>query len=118
MFNKLSDFSYRRTKTQALGFYLAYLLLGMVVAGLSSGLLASVFLIDQSQAFEFGLQVGQVVIIFYTLALGGLLMRQKKLITFSSVLLVLVAGVLSIVGGGLLGLIPLAVLTTLSKKKV
>ena len=38
MFKKLFDFSYKRMPKEAIGFYLAYLLFGMVAAFLGAGI--------------------------------------------------------------------------------
>lgn len=105
MFKKLTDFEYKRNPTEAVGFYIAYLLMVMLVGGVAGGLFAS--------DFSTGLQVGSYSAIVMHLILSGLLLhgknRYKSLINIA---LALVAILLSSLGGGLFGLIPLAYLST------
>jgi len=105
MFKKLVDFDYKRTTKEALGFYLAYLLLNFVV-GAVIGTLAQQ---DFSTSWTLG-SYGAVVTQFI---LGILIIRNRNLYkNFVYIILVLLSVGLSYWGGGLLGLIPLAYLTT------
>jgi len=105
MFKKLTDFSYKRTTQQAIGFYIAYFVATILVAMILSGIFAS--------DFSGGAKIGSQLAIVVSLVLGFYVIQQKKLTkNFNYILLVILAGVLSLFGGALLGLIPVAYLTT------
>jgi len=116
MFNKLTDFSYRRNWKEAVGFYIAYLLLMILVGSLLGGIIGSLFLpaaADFSGGFDFGVRVGTVVAVLISLLLSFAILAKKHLLNnFGLILLAIVAGILAFFGGGLLGLIPIAYLTT------
>jgi len=109
VFTNLTDFAYKRTTKQALGFYLAYLLL-IIILGALSGVLAGLALGENSYAI--GLRVGNMVAILSVLVLSFVILHKKSLFkNFSLIIIALLSGVLAIIGGGLLGLIPAAYLT-------
>lgn len=118
MFANLTDFSAKRTGKQALGFYLAYLVLGLIL-GAIFGLLGGIFLArgnTDSAAYTAGVQGGMLVAIFYPIVISFLVLRGKKLTgNFSYILLAVLSGILGYFGGALLGLIPAAYLTTRNK---
>jgi hypothetical protein len=109
MFQELMNFSYQRTKLQALGWYLIYLLIGLVIAFVL-GRCIDFIITDPERAFQVGFVVGQFSAIPYNILLGTLLIwhRMKEGV---NILLVLAGIVLSIILGFPGGLIPLAVLT-------
>lgn len=113
MFKNLTDFSYKRNWQEAIGFYLAYLLLGMVLAGIAGALTgilsgANTF----SRGFNQGLGVGATISVVFSLIISGLLLKEKKLFrNFGYVLLILLGGILA-VGGLLLGLVIPAFIST------
>jgi hypothetical protein len=110
MFDKLSDFSYRRTSTEAVGFYLAYLVLTIILSIAASLLLAPAFRVD---GFVSGYRIGNFMAIVVSLVLAFTILHRKQLLDNMGLILVAVlAGVLAYFGGGLLGLIPVAYLTT------
>lgn len=116
MFTKLTDFGYKRSGKEAFGFYIAYLLFGIVLGALAGALYASVTL-DASSGFQDGVAAGQrvggVIAILFPLVLAFLVVTKRNLTKdFLSILLAILSGILGLFGGGLLGLIPVAYLTT------
>jgi hypothetical protein len=114
MFKKLMELGYTRTKKEAFGFYLAYLLFFILVSALLGGI-ADFFMPEQSfdTAFQAGIKVGALSAIVMSLILVVLVIRAKKVFgDFKYLLLIPVTGLFSYFGGGLLGLIPIAYLTT------
>jgi len=110
MFRNLTDFSYKRTGKEALGFYIGYLVFIVVVGAILGGVLG---LVLGEESFEIGLRVGNILAILATLALSFLILSKKKMMNnFGLILLALLSGLLAFIGGGLLGLIPTAYLTT------
>lgn len=115
MFKKLTEFSYKRNWKEAIGFYLAYFLVGLILAGIAGGLL----IIIQSgvntfgEGFNAGLVIGQIVGVIYSLIISFAVLIQRKLYkNFGYVILVLLNGLLALFGGLLLGLIIPAFMTT------
>lgn len=116
MFTKLTEFGYKRSGKEAFGFYIAYLFFGIVLGALAGALYASVTL-DGNSGYEDGVSAGQrvggVISILYPLVLAFLVVTRRNLTKdFLSIILAVLSGILGIFGGGLLGLIPVAYLTT------
>ena len=110
MFKNLTDFAYKRNRKEALGFYLGYLILIVVVGALAVGLFG---LASGQQNFELGLRIGNIIGILSSLGLSFAVLSKKGLMNnFGLLLLALLSGLLAFIGGGLLGLIPAAYLTT------
>lgn len=115
MFSKLTDFSQKRTGKQALGFYLAYLVLGIILGAIAGALSGTLFATGgtTTEAYTAGFQGGLIVAILYPMVISFLVLRGKKLTNnFGYLLLGVLSGVLGFFGGALLGLIPVAYLTT------
>jgi hypothetical protein len=111
MFKHLTDFGYKRNAKEAIGFYIAYLILIMISGALLAGALA--IIINEPDNFELGLRVGSITAMVITLGVAFLVLKAKKLLgNFGYILLVLLAGILAIFAGGLGGLIPVSYLTT------
>ena len=108
MFAEIMNFSYQRTTKQAIGWYLMYLLIG-IVAGFAVGQIATMASTIEGAA-RVGLIAGQLSAIPYHLALAVLLLWHRAK-DASAIMLVLGSIVLAIVLGGLGGLIPLAMLS-------
>jgi hypothetical protein len=110
MFSQLGNFGYKRTALQAVGFYIAYLVFTIITAALAGMVLGGV---TGNNDFEFGKKVGIVVAIVMTLVFSFLILQAKKMTNnYMYVGLAVGAGILAYLGGGLLGLIIPAYLTT------
>ena len=110
MFKNLTDFAYKRSGKEALGFYLGYLILIVVVGALAGGLFG---LASGQENFELGLRIGNIIGILASLGLSFAVLSKKGLMNnFGLLLLALLSGLLAFIGGGLLGLIPASYLTT------
>ena len=115
MFKKLMEFDYDRTPKEAFGFYVAYLVLCMLLSGLAAGILSIFSIIDDS--FQAGLRVGTIIAVIVSVFLSLFVLSEKKLLNkFPYLLLVILSGVLAFYIGGLGGLIPVAFLTTRKSK--
>lgn len=111
MFTKLTDFKYRRTPKEALGFYVAYLFLISLIGIIVAQLIGSVTL--SLQGFDGGIRVWPIISIVSCVTLSYLIVKSKKLINkFGYILLIAISGVLAISGSPLLGLLPTVYLTT------
>ena len=110
IFYKLGVFSYRRNAKQAVGFYLAYLLLGLVL-GFVVG--AGTYLISGSTVDrQFGIRMGNLFAIAYCTVVSSLVLRAHgQTRDFGRILLVALSAALSVLAGMLLGLIPAAILS-------
>jgi len=108
MFAEIMNFNYRRSAKQAFGFYLMYLLVGLVI-GAVSGYLVGLF-VKADEGFNIGRLAGQFSAVPFNILLGTLLIWHRKK-DAPNLLLVLAGAILSAVGGALGGLIPLAFLS-------
>lgn len=110
MFKNLTNFAYKRDIKEAIGFYLAYLFLIILLATLFGGLMG---LLADLDSFKFGMSVGNIVAIVMAIGISILILKKKNLLgNFGFIVLVLLSGLLAFFGGSLLGLIPAAFLTT------
>lgn len=116
MFKHLIRFSYKRNWKEALGFYFAYLLLGMLLGGLMAVLLLTIFGSETKsfeEGFNEGIRVGTITGIVYTLTISVLVLLKRNLqYSFGFVLLVPVAGLIAAFGGSVLALVIPAIMTT------
>ena len=108
MFQEIMNFTYQRTTKQAIGWYLMYLVI-CVVMGFAVGHIAGMFS-SPAGAANVGLMAGQISAIPYHVALGVLLLWHRDK-SATNVMLVLLSVVLSIALGAFGGLIPLAFLS-------
>ncbi len=116
MFEHLTDFGYVRTRKQALGFYIVYLLLTALCAAIIGAFVA--FFIYED-AFDVGVKLGTIVGIIGSITLSFLILSAKKLTgNFWLLLFALIGGLLQTLGGGVISLIIPAYLTTLKKHKL
>ncbi len=115
MFSNLTQFELSRSGKQALGFYLAYLFLGIIL-GFAAGAIAGV--LTAGDPFQAGFFVGQIIAIVLCFALSLIIAYKKSLFSSFKVLVIIVLTViLSVLLGTLGGLIPVAYLTTVANKK-
>jgi hypothetical protein len=116
MFNHLTDFGYPRNKKEALGFYLVYLvlfvLIGAVIAAII-GVATHTVPKNFSDTFTKGEEVGAVIVGLGSAALSIAILSAKKESRYGFVLLALIGGMLCFFGGGLFGFIVPAYFTTL-----
>ena len=104
-------FDYKRNFVESLGFYFAYLFLGVLLAMVAGGVIGV-------SSVALGISVGAKVAIVYCFLLAILVTQSKKLFTsFLGVLLCLLSLLFPMLLGCLLGLIPVAILTRLSSKE-
>jgi len=108
MFAEIMNFNYRRSAKQAFGWYLMYLLVGLVI-GAVSGYLAGLF-VNADEGFNIGRLAGQFSAVPLNILLGTLLIWHRKK-DAPNLLLVLTGVLLSALAGALGGLIPLAFLS-------
>jgi hypothetical protein len=101
-------FNYQRSAKQAFGWYLMYLLIGLVI-GAVCGYLAGLF-VKGDEGFQIGRLAGQFSAVPYNIVLGTLLIWHRKK-DAPNLLLVLAGALLSTVSGAIGGLIPLAFLS-------
>jgi len=110
----MMDFGKVRNWKGAILFYFVYLLVAMLLGFLFGGLAGAM---TSMNSFEAGQRAGVVVGTLLTIALGYLILYEKKqLRNFGYWFLVCSGGILALLGGGLLGLIPISFLTTRKKK--
>lgn len=108
MFKNLANFSLCRTKLEALGFYLAYLFLGILLGALGGSI--SYIATGTSEASA---HMGQIIAIVYVAILALTVFQKKRLLNhFGYWVLLVVAVFMSVFGGAMLGLIPIAFLMT------
>jgi hypothetical protein len=108
MFAEIMNFNYQRSAKQAFGWYLMYLLVGLVI-GAVSGYLAGLF-VKADEGFNIGRLAGQFSAVPLNILLGTLLIWHRKK-DAPNLLLVLAGVLLSALAGALGGLIPLAFLS-------
>jgi hypothetical protein len=112
MFKDLMAFAMVRTPLQAFGFYIVYFLIGLLVGALG-GTLGGAFtgVAPGADSFAVGAKWGLVFVVPYVLLVGLIVAFNKKL-GLGYYVLALVGAILAVLGGGLLGLIPAAFMTT------
>ena len=116
MFTRLTDLGFKRSATQALGFYLAYLFLGMLVGGLSSAVAGMLGLVENN--FSGGVDAGALAIIPVCIALAITVGVKKGIaLEFKMLVLYAITGICAVLLGALLGLVIPAYLTTLESVK-
>jgi hypothetical protein len=116
MFTQLTNFSYKRNKKEAFGFYLAYFFLALII-GACTGAMLNVT--STPMTFQEGFDAGMnssvlsIVTMLYVAIISVLVLVKRGLQhKFLYIVLVGIACFLSIFGGALLGLIIPAVMTT------
>ena len=111
MFSNLTDFSVKRSTKQAIGFYIAYLVLIILLGALVGGLVGLVS--DGGEGFISPLTAGVYIGVITSLVISFTVIYRKKLLgNYLYIILAILSGLLALVGGGILGLIPSAYLTT------
>lgn len=120
MFQKSFDFGYQRNFKEALGFYITYLFLTILLTGPIGGMIRTFIGSEGSilSATLFAMRMGTLIAgVITSLILSFLILKEKNLLSdFKYIGIGLISGILALLGGGLLGLLPVAFLTTLEKK--
>ena len=121
MFKHLTDFGYERNKKEALGFYLAWLvlfvLIGAIVAAII-GVATHTIPKSFSDTFTKGEEVGAGIVGLGSAAISIAILSAKKESRYWFVLLALIAGMLCLFGGGIFGFIIPAYFTTMHVRTV
>lgn len=125
IFVALGALAYGRTPMQAVGFYIAYLMLILelslivgVIVGVASGAVTPEAFYDFGSWLENGvaaimIQAGWVLSILMCLGIGLLILKYKGVHqNFSLIMMVILGGVLAVFFGAFAGLIPIAYITT------
>lgn len=115
MFGHLFDFSYTRTTIEAIGFYVAWLLIVMLFSALASGLVGTFFIGGDnfSYGYSIGVRIGAVIAVIMSTLLSFQITRQKHILKkLSSIVLIILSGLIALFAGGLGGLIVPAYLST------
>ena len=126
MSNALTGFALKRTRTQALGFYIVWLIGGTVLTttllyiymclGGNGPMPEGMDVVATMRAFEaVRVTVGSFIICVFSLVLAALIISAKRLYNRSALICVLLAALFSL-SGLIPSLIPVAYLTTLPKK--
>jgi len=114
MFRDVFTFAVKRTAAQALTFYIFWVVLTVIFAAVVSGFVASGATTSASASFDLGVHIGSAIAIAFSVLLSLLtLIAKKKTNSPVAWVMFVLAAVLSYLGGALLGMIPLAYLTTL-----
>lgn len=114
MFSNLTDFSFKRSAIQAVGFYIAYLVLTIVLGALAGGVF-SILTSDLTVAGSYlsGVRIGAVLAVVVSTSLAFVVVSKKqRLSNFFYLILIALSGILALLAGGLAGLIIPAFLTT------
>jgi hypothetical protein len=116
MFKHLTDFGYKRNKKEAFGFYLAYLVLFILIGAMVAaivGVATNTIPKSFSDAFTKGEEVGAVIVGLGSATLSIAILSAKKESRYWFVLVALIGGMLCFFGGGLFGFIVPAYFTTM-----
>jgi hypothetical protein len=111
MFTEILNFKFMRSWRQAIGWYLTFLLIGILISAIFGALFDSATG-SIAERFSTGTQIGSKLIILYELVLALLIARGKGYSALT-IILGLLGALLAAFGGGVLGLLPLAYLTTI-----
>lgn len=107
MFQHLTDLAYQRTFVQAIGFYLFYGLIGLIMAAIGGGLAAATSGAgDFNSGYQAGAAVGPYIAVLFEVVLTFLVLHRKgQMSNPGYVALILVSAALAyfagIIGGNL-----------------
>ena len=114
MFKNLFNLKFKRSFKEAIGFYLVYLFL-LAISLMLIALIIPSNALTYEEGFQEGLRIGAYGAIIFCLILPLVMLIQKKIFN-ASFLLIFLGGALATIGGGLLGLIPSAIISTFYSK--
>lgn len=108
MFSNLLNLEIKRNLKQAIGFYIAYLILAILLG------VVLAFISDPEMSFEEGVEFGQWFVVLFSITFSFLIFYKKNSIqSFKSIVIILLVAVCAIFGGALLAMIPISYITTL-----
>jgi len=113
MFSETMNFSFQRNWLQAIGFYLVYLVVGLLIFATLGAILGKILGLrgySGDEIFEISNLGGQFATIPYQLLIGVLLIRKRKKEPLNFIL-VIASVLLSTLLGSIGGLVPLAILS-------
>lgn len=123
MFTNLLDLSKPRNGVQAIGFYIFYLIIGLILVAALSALFSMVYCVcnaEVCQTYEQGVAIGKKVgfvvglisVFLYIFGLGMWILKAKKLFQSGNAIFLFVFSIiLAIPFGAIAALIPLAIMT-------
>lgn len=118
MFKKLIDLSFQRTRLQAVGFYVAHVVLIALIGSLMAGIFGKFSSASNFQeGFQLGVKVGSIVAFILSITFSFSVVRAKNIFSYGTILLIVLSGILSLFLGAVGGLLPTAYLTTRESKK-
>ncbi len=116
MFKNLFDLSIKRTGIEILGFYLFYSIAGSIVVGFVCGILIFVLYpqaVISNDIQRLAILFGSVAAVLFSVGLSLAIIASKRIFnSFKAVLLTIFAVILSGLFGALIGMIPVAYLTS------
>lgn len=125
MFEKLTDFSFQRSRKQALGFYIVWVLGGSIITAIVVDIYIRFFsgapmpkatdIAGSVRALQaIGKGVVPTVILVFSVAMAALVIKAKKAYNIAGLICIVFAAIFSFIGL-ILSLVPVAYLTTLPK---
>lgn len=118
MFKELMNFKYKRTNLQALGFYIVFFLICVLLGGTISGLLQLNSNADFQTQYNLGVKIGFYVALIYSSLLSLTIIIVKKLFTLpSAIILFLLTIIGALLMSGLLGCVFPAILSTFEARE-
>lgn len=112
MFSQLANYRLKRNTLQAIGFYIVYSLLGLLICAVAGVVMGSLFTSSFQTRFSLGINVGAAVAAIYFFALYAVLCTQKKLTSFTYILLGVIGCIITFFSGIFVGFIFVAILAT------
>jgi len=113
MFAKLTDFSYKRCVKEAVGFYIAYLVMLLIITIILIILTILITGQEGQHTSNLAIRIGAISAMISCIVISFIILYKKKLTNnFILIFVALLSCVLAYFGGALLGLIPVAYLST------
>lgn len=117
MFKELMNFKYKRTGTQALGFYIVFFIICVLLGGVISGLIQSNSSADFQTQYNIGIKIGFYVALIYSSLLSLIIIIIKKLYTSPlAIILFLLTIIGALIMSGMLGCVFPAILSTFDSR--
>ncbi|MBR1461062.1 hypothetical protein IJ596_05465 [bacterium] len=117
MFKELMNFKFKRTKKQAIGFYIVFFIIGALLGGIVSGLLQTGSNADFQTQYNLGVKIGWYVALTYCTLLSLIMLIVKKLYTSAgAIILFLLTIIGAMLMACLLGCVFPAILSTFDSK--